>query len=151
MAIAQQYHQNLVHYLRKEVNYNDPGIASGIVIGRLPANAQITQALARVRTTFNAGTTNVLTVGTNAANYDNIFGTADIAEGIGPGDAAWLLRYLGRLQHAQIVAAVFASGGTAEEAHAFAAALLARLDRLKAVVTPASPSQSPAVQPFAAH
>ena len=81
MPVAQQYHQNLVHYLRKEVNYNDPGIASGIVIGRLPANAQILQALARVRTTFNAATTNVLTVGTNASNYDNILGTADIAEG----------------------------------------------------------------------
>lgn len=81
MAIAQQYHQNLVHYLRKEVNYNDLGITTGVVIGRLPANAQVTQALARVRTTFNAGTTNVLTVGTNAANYDNILGTADIAEG----------------------------------------------------------------------
>ena len=80
MAVAQQYHQNLVHYLRKEVNYNDPGIATGVVIGRLPANAQVTQALARVRTTFNAGTTNVLTAGTNPANYDNILGTADIAE-----------------------------------------------------------------------
>jgi hypothetical protein len=81
MAVAQQYHQNLVHYLRKEVNYNDPGIASGLVIGRLPAGAQITQALARVRTSFNAGTTNVLTVGTNPSSYDNIFATADIAEG----------------------------------------------------------------------
>ena|SRR5688572_8603824 len=81
MAVAQQYHQNLVHYLRKDVNYNDPGIASGVVIGRLPAGAQVTQALARVRTTFNAGTTNVLTVGTNPANYDNILGTADVVEG----------------------------------------------------------------------
>jgi hypothetical protein len=81
MAVAQQYHQNLVHYLRKEVNYNDPGIAAGVAIGRLPAGAQITQALARVRTGFNAGTTNVLTVGTNPANYDNIFAAADIAEG----------------------------------------------------------------------
>ena len=88
MPVAQQYHQNLVHYLRKEVNYNDPGIASGIVIGRLPANAQILQALARVRTTFNAATTNVLTVGTNASNYDNILGTADIAEGSAGNNAA---------------------------------------------------------------
>ena len=88
MAVAQQYHQNLVHYLRKEVNYNDPNIASGLVIGRLPANAQITQALARVRTSFNAGTTNVLTVGTNASNYDNILGSADIAEGSAGNNAA---------------------------------------------------------------
>lgn len=81
MAVAQQYHQNLVHFLRKEVNYNDPGIAAGLAIGRLPAGAQITQALARVKTTFNAGTTNVLTVGTNASTYDNILGASDIAEG----------------------------------------------------------------------
>ena len=81
MAVAQQYHQNLVHFLRKEVNYNDPGVAAGIVIGRLPAGAQVTQALARVKTSFNAGTTNVLTVGTNGSAYDNIFGAADIVEG----------------------------------------------------------------------
>ena len=81
MAIAQQYHQNLVHFLRKEVNYNDPGVAAGVIIGRLPAGAQVTQALARVKTTFNAATTNVLTVGTNGSAYDNIFGGADIAEG----------------------------------------------------------------------
>ena len=88
MAVAQQYHQNLVHFLRKEVNYNDPGIASGYVIGRLPAGAQITQALARVKTTFNAGTTNVLTIGTNASSYDNILGAADIAEGSTGNNAA---------------------------------------------------------------
>jgi len=58
-----------------------PNSLGSVVIGRLPANAQVTQALARVRTTFNAGTTNVLTAGTNPANYDNILGTADIAEG----------------------------------------------------------------------
>jgi hypothetical protein len=103
MAIAQQYHQNLVHYLRKEVNYNDPNVASGIAIGRLPANAQVVQALARVRTTFNAGTTNVLTVGTNASNYDNIFGTADIAEGSAGNNAA----PLANLQEALAEADVF--------------------------------------------
>jgi hypothetical protein len=103
MAIAQQYHQNLVHYLRKEVNYNDPGIGSGVVIGRLPANAQVVQALARIRTTFNAATTNVLTVGTNASNYDNIFGTADIAEGSAGNNAA----PLANLQEALAEADVF--------------------------------------------
>jgi hypothetical protein len=103
MAVAQQYHQNLVHYLRKEVNYNDPGIASGVVIGRLPANAQVTQALVRVRTGFNAGTTNVLTVGTNASSYDNILGTGDIAEGAAGNNAA----PLANLQEALIETDVF--------------------------------------------
>jgi hypothetical protein len=81
MAVAQQYHQNLMHFLRKEVNYNDPGIAGGLVIGRLPAGAQITQALTRVKAAFNAASTNVLTVGTNASAYDNVFSATDIAEG----------------------------------------------------------------------
>ena len=112
MAVAQQYHQNLVHYLRKEVNYNDPGIASGIVIGRLPANAQVTQAVARVRTTFNAGTTNVLTVGTNAANYDNIFGTADIAEGSAGNNAAPLANLQEVLTEADVFVK-YAQTGTA--------------------------------------
>lgn len=81
MAVAQQYHQNVVHFLRREVNYNDPGVANGIVIGRLPANAQILQTLVRIKTGFNAGTTNVLTVGTNPSTYDNLLGTTEIAEG----------------------------------------------------------------------
>jgi len=103
MAVAQQYHQNLVHYLRKEVNFNDPGIAAGVVIGRLPAGAQMTQALARIRTTFNAGTTNVLTVGTNPANYDNILGSGDIAEGAVGNNAV----PLANLQDVQAEADVF--------------------------------------------
>lgn len=88
MAVAQQYHQNQVHFLRREVNYNDPGVAAGVIVGRLPAGAQVTQALARVKTSFNAGTTNVLTVGTNASAYDNIFGASDIAEGSAGNSAA---------------------------------------------------------------
>ncbi len=78
---AQQYHHNMVHFFRKVVNFNDPGIANGVVFGRLPANAQITSAVARVKTAFNAVTTNVLTVGTNASNYDNVLGAGDVTEG----------------------------------------------------------------------
>lgn len=118
MAIAQQYHQNLVHYLRKEVNYNDPGIAAGVVIGRLPANAQVMQALARVRTTFNAGTTNVLTVGTNAANYDNIFGTADIAEGSVGNNAATLANLQEALAEADVFVKYTQTGTAANQGKA---------------------------------
>ena len=49
--------------------------------------------------------------------------TADMVEGIRVSDAEWLLGYLGRLQLAQIAAAVVASGGTADEAGRFALAL----------------------------
>ncbi|MGH6894880.1 MAG: hypothetical protein ACREEP_21755 [Dongiaceae bacterium] len=118
MAIAQQYHQNQVHFLRKEVNHNDPGIATGVVIGRLPANAQVTQALARVRTTFNAGTTNVLTVGTNASSYDNIFGTADIAEGSAGNNAAPLANLQEALSEADIYVKYTQTGTAATQGKA---------------------------------
>ena len=117
MAVAQQYHQNQVHFLRKEVNYNDPGIASGIVIGRLPANAQITQALARVRAGFNAGTTNVLTVGTNPS-YDNIFGTGDIAEGGAGNNVAPLVNLQEALTEADVVVKYTQTGAAATQGKA---------------------------------
>jgi hypothetical protein len=75
--------------------------------------------------------------------------TADIASGITVGDVRWLLSYLGRLQGAQIAAAVSASGGTAEEAATFTRALLDRVDQLRAVAT-AKPSATPADVPSAA-
>jgi hypothetical protein len=118
MAVAQHYHQNQVHFLRKEVNYNDPGIAAGVVVGRLPANAQITQALARVRTTFNAGTTNVLTVGTNAGSYDNIFGTADIAEGAVGNNAAPLANLQEALSEADVLVKYIQTGTAATQGKA---------------------------------
>ena len=118
MAVAQQYHQNLVHYLRKEVNYNDPGIAAGVVIGRLPAGAQVTQALARVRTTFNAGTTNVLTVGTNASSYDNIFAAADIAEGSAGNNAAPLANLQDVLSEADVFVKYTQTGTAATQGKA---------------------------------
>jgi hypothetical protein len=118
MPVAQQYHQNLVHYLRKEVNYNDPGIAAGVVIGRLPANAQVTQALARVRAAFNAGTTNVLTVGTNASSYDNILGTADIAEGAAGNNAAPLANLQEVLSEADVFVKYTQTGAAATQGKA---------------------------------
>ena len=118
MAVAQQYHQNLVHYLRKEVNYNDPGIAAGVVIGRLPAGAQVTQALARVRTTFNAGTTNVLTIGTNANSYDNIFAAADIAEGSAGNNAAPLANLQDVVSEADVFVKYTQSGTAATQGKA---------------------------------
>ena len=47
------------------VKYNDTGIDEGIVVCDLPDNIVVTKAVAVVTTAFNAGTTNVLTVGTN--------------------------------------------------------------------------------------
>lgn len=65
-GIARQYHTQQVHYLRKRVNYNDSGIATGVVFGTLPAGAMIVDQDVRCVTAFNAATTNALNVGTTA-------------------------------------------------------------------------------------
>lgn len=62
------------------VKYNDTGIDEGIVVCDLPDNIVVTKAVAVVTTAFNAGTTNVLTVGTNS-DCDDLLGSGDITEG----------------------------------------------------------------------
>jgi hypothetical protein len=74
--------RQVTNTLRKTVNFNDPGITTGVAFdASLPKGAFITQVLCEIVTTFNAGTTNVLTVGTNATNYNNIIAAADVNEG----------------------------------------------------------------------
>ena len=70
----------LTHYLRIKVNYNDAGIATGVGKQWLPAGAIITGTDVYVATAFNAATTNVVTVGTNATSYNNIVASADVDE-----------------------------------------------------------------------
>ena len=58
-----------------------PDIATGVKIGTVPANYFLVEALADVQTVFNAGTTNVLTVGgEDDSGYDDIFAAGDINE-----------------------------------------------------------------------
>jgi hypothetical protein len=75
--------------------------------------------------------------------------TADIAEGIRIRDVQWLVGYLGRLQPAQIAAAVRASGGSPEEEERFTGALLERVNQLQ-MVAAATPSAMPVGIPSAA-
>jgi len=63
---ARVMHYQTLHYFRKRINYNDPGLAAGVYFGTLPAGAMINTVHARVNTAFNAGTTNPLNVGTTA-------------------------------------------------------------------------------------
>ena len=63
-----------------EVNFDDEGVATGVDLCNLPANIVVTRAVAIVKTAFNAGTTNVLTVGANN-DINDILGTSDITEG----------------------------------------------------------------------
>jgi hypothetical protein len=67
--------------LKKTVNFNDAGIATGVAFDNpLPQNAFIENVLVEIVVVFNAGTTNVLTAGTNGASYDNIVAAGDINE-----------------------------------------------------------------------
>ncbi len=88
MGTAREYHTQQVHYLRKTVNFNDANVGTAVLVGTLPAGAQIVDAVTNVLTVFNAGTTNVLTAGTNSSSYDNIIGSGDVAEGSTGGNRA---------------------------------------------------------------
>lgn len=69
------------NYLRKTVNYNDAGIDTGIPFRNwLPEGARILRANVVIDTVFNAATTNVLTVGTNSSNYNDIVASGDVDE-----------------------------------------------------------------------
>ena len=71
------------HYFRKTVNWNDTGIAAGVFIGTLPAGAIITNSTVYVATAFNAGTTNVLTVGSAATLTEVVNNAASIPGTLG--------------------------------------------------------------------
>lgn len=75
--------RQVVNTLRKTVNFNDVGIASGVAFDNsLPQSAFISRVMVEIVTAFNAVTTNVLTVGTNSTAYDNIIGPGDVNETI---------------------------------------------------------------------
>ena len=62
------------------VKFNDTGVATGIKLCDLPMRTMIVRAVAVVTTAFNAGTTNVLTIGTND-DVNNLLGADAITEG----------------------------------------------------------------------
>ena len=80
---ARQDPRQVVNTLKKTVNFGDVGIAAGVAFDNpLPQGAFILGVLVEIVTAFNAGTTNVLTVGTvNAPPYNNIVNAADVNEG----------------------------------------------------------------------
>lgn len=77
---ARQLPLQTTHYFRKTVNFNDANISTGVKFGALPQGAYITSVKCFVTTAFNAGTTNVLAMGTTAAGSDILAGgtTANI-------------------------------------------------------------------------
>ena len=73
---------NVQAFFAKTVKYNDTDIATKEAVFVAPAPMLITQVGVDVTTAFNAGTTNVLTLGTNS-DADNICGSSDISESKG--------------------------------------------------------------------
>jgi len=69
-GIARQTQYQMPHSLRKMVTFNDAGIAAGNLVGTVPAGSIITSVIVQIATVFNAGTTNVLTVGTTGTGTD---------------------------------------------------------------------------------
>lgn len=69
---ARQLTEQAVNTYRITVNFNDQNIGSAQQFGSLPAGAYITQIDAHVTTAFNAGTTNVVTLGTTKASANEI-------------------------------------------------------------------------------
>lgn len=73
-------HWHGVHFMRKTVNYNDTDIASGVGFKHyLPSGARVLFTNVVIKTAFNAGTTNVLTVGQNAS-YNDFVASGDVDE-----------------------------------------------------------------------
>lgn len=67
-----------VGHVRRTVNLTDSGIATGIPVGALEAGAIPLRAYVVVQTVFNAGTTNVLVMG-STADDDGLVTSANAA------------------------------------------------------------------------
>lgn len=77
-SFGKTYHTDQIAYLRADITFEDDGKA--VEVGILPAGAVICKAIAgvNVSTAFNAGTGNVLDIGSSAD--DDLFAT-DLALG----------------------------------------------------------------------
>ena len=96
------------------VAFNTEGIDEGVELIELPANIVVTKAVAVVKTAFNAGTTNVLTVGANS-DIDDILGSGDVTEGTA---AAYSVNKFVKYNTAKKIKAKFTETGTAATAGA---------------------------------
>lgn len=73
-----------VHYLRKKVVLGDAGLTTGVLVGTLPAGAIIAyEAAVMVSTAFDAGTTNVLVVGTTVGGTDVVTAAVSLSGATG--------------------------------------------------------------------
>lgn len=76
---ARQDPRQVTNTLKKTTNYNDAGIAAGVAFENyLPQSAYILLVETEIVVAFNAGTTNVYTVGTVGAAFNNLVAAGDL-------------------------------------------------------------------------
>ena len=63
------------------INYNDVGIGTYKHLGTIPLGSFITRVMAFVDTPFNAGTTNVFTLGTTPTNANELLAAGTVVPG----------------------------------------------------------------------
>lgn len=78
---AREPGEQQVVFSRFTVSFDEVGISSGVAKCTLPAGAVIIGTDVYVSTTFNANSTNVLTVGSNSTQLDNVVASGDVTEG----------------------------------------------------------------------
>lgn len=76
MSSGRQHQLYVPHHIRYRFNYNDAGIAAGVKIGTLPADAIVIATHSVIETAFNAGTTNTVSVGKTALGTEFVNATA---------------------------------------------------------------------------
>lgn len=83
-GIARNDGSQNVHFIGRDITFSTTGIgtADTVKIGRVPAGSRLGPAQVHVVTAFNAATTNVLTVGSNASSNNNIVAAAEVDEGV---------------------------------------------------------------------
>lgn len=72
--------QQALHYYRLTVNFNDSNISTAQKFGALSKNTYIHSIDCHVTTVFNAGTTNVVTMGTSSTAANEIISASDLNE-----------------------------------------------------------------------
>lgn len=77
---ARQFHQQMVHYLRKTITFADDGTT--VTVGTIPAGSILLKPISgvAVTTVFNAGSTNVADLGPSTDSGTDLWAT-DLALG----------------------------------------------------------------------
>lgn len=70
--------RQVINTLKRILNFNDADIAAAFFDNSLPLGSFVTQVQCEIQTAFNAGSTNPITVGTNASTYNNLLASGDI-------------------------------------------------------------------------